>query len=122
MWTYSKWKAERELKKAATRMSPLGMELLEALREDEWTADEYTIKHVKSGIQLWTANSAEHFRVYTVPNGNLRDAEKEKLLTDDDRLVLYPVMRQLRRKVAAQPADIALNILRLGRMKGDSNV
>lgn len=118
---YKKWRRERALKQALANMSEFGRELMEALQEDEWFVDEHTIKHKKSGIQLWTANSYKHFNVYEIPNVRMREVEKETLITDADRAVLYPLMMRLRKNAETAPAKVALNLLRLGRIKDEEN-
>jgi len=117
---YTKWRRERAFKKAVSEMSELGLELLDALQHDEWTMDQYTIRHKKSGIELWTANGPTHFRIYSVPKTEFKDKEKERLLNEADVRVLSSLARTLRNKSELAPAQVALNVLRLGRIKDET--
>ena len=108
--------------------SELALEIKEALEQDEWTADKYCLKHVKSEMQLWVSSSADTFRMYSVPKaarlanpnrspllGSLDDEEHKKMLSLDDRKMLYPIATHLHQKTMYRYEDSIVNALRLSR-------
>lgn len=100
------------------RMSELGKELLEAMEEDEWKVSEHTLKHIKSGIRLWTSNGFNHFRIHEVPYGEFKTISDQYLtnaLNFHDRCVLWDASKELRADFKRKPAAITLNTLRLAR-------
>lgn len=107
------WRARKRI-----GMSELGLELLEAMEgEDKWRKSEHTIEHVDSHIKVWTSNGFNHFRVYDLPGIRLTDEQKEHMLNKKDRKVLWTAYHEMLVRDRHAPADTALNILRLARIK-----
>ena len=61
---------ERLLPSALCRrfMTPLGLELEEALSEGEWLLTEHTLEHKASKTYLWICNGYTYFRLYKAAN------------------------------------------------------
>ncbi len=99
-------------------MSEFGLELLEAMEgEDRWRKSEHTIEHIDSSIKLWTSNGLNHFKVYSVPSVSLNDEQKERILNKTDRKVLWEAYHEMLVRDRQAPANVALNILRLARIR-----
>lgn len=99
------------------RMSELGLELREALLKDRWQMSEYRLTHEASGVALWTSNGWSHFRLHDIQKESHPNEFYKNALNVHDRIVLYKLFLQLKNKVEQLPADLALNHLRLGRIK-----
>lgn len=107
------WRARKRI-----GMSELGKELLEAIDgDDKWRKSEHTIEHIDSGIKMWTSNGFNHFRVYAVPGFSITDEQKENMLNKKDRKVLWDAYHEMLIRNRDAPANVALNILRLARIK-----
>jgi hypothetical protein len=99
-------------------MSELGKELLEAMEgDDKWVVSTYEVTHKASGIALWVASGRSHFRLRTVPKTSLDEDKLKEALNPIDLDVLWKAYKQMLINDKKAPADITLNILRLGRIK-----
>ena len=100
-------------------MSTLGRELLDALLTDTWIKETYTLKHERSGIEVWIGESARFCKVYRVPLVNLSDEDKERALNRKDRKVVHKWIKHLiDKKIASKPEQI-VSVLLASRMKDD---
>lgn len=100
------------------RMSPLGKELLDALeRGDTWkvSKDGEDWEHVKSGIVLW--NWSHLLRVGHVPNVDIPDDDRRRLLNVHDQVTLKRAMKKMVRQYRVPAADKVINLLRLSQHK-----
>ena len=59
-----KWLKKKLRPEPKPQLSALGAEIMDALQEDTWSGDKFTIKHFKSGLELWMANDGYGFRIY----------------------------------------------------------
>lgn len=129
-----KWFKKKVMPPPAPQLSALGAEIMEALQNpDEWDADEYTLHHKQSELDLWVANKDlghTHFRVHRLPKFVQSDSvfstgpseEKlRKLLTDADRRALAPVAYALQESLNGTLESITLNALRLARQTESIN-
>jgi hypothetical protein len=123
-----KWLKKKVMPPPAPQLSELGAEIMEAMQNPgEWEADEYTLHHKQSELDLWVANKDighPHFCVYRLPKFVRSDSvfsegpsEKQirNLLTDDDRQVLAPVAYALHEALNGTLSSATLNALRLAR-------
>lgn len=117
---YRKLRTTLRVKRSAKRMSELGQELLYALRNDDWKVDEYTIQHVKSGIELWIGGDAARFRIYSMPSLRYSDEQYADMLNRHDRTVLWPVVVHLMQQSRQAPMVAVLNALRLSQHKSET--
>lgn len=105
-------------------MTPLGLELEEALSGGEWLLTEHTLEHKASKIHLWIANGYPYFRLYRAANITDEDVLKT-MLNRFDRCVVWRKHRQALKKFYGEQAmdrtNTVLNTLRLGRIKESSN-
>lgn len=100
-------------------MSALGLELRDALITDTWLKESYTLKHERSGIEIWIGESARFCKVYRVPHVNLSDADKENSLNKKDRTVIHKwIKRLIDKRIASKPEQI-MSVLLASRMKDD---
>lgn len=100
------------------RMSPLGKELLDALeRGDTWrvSKDGEDWEHEKSGIVLW--NWSHMLRVGVVPNTDITDGERRRLLNVHDQVALKRTMKKMVHQHKTTAAEKVLNLLRLSQHK-----
>jgi len=111
-------------------LSELALEIKEALEEDEWVGDKYTIQHVKSGLTLWMSNKEKDhhfFRIYRLPQhaeslfGHMGPPEEDlkKMLTQDEKNVLAPLAYVMQDKCTSKLNETTLNALRLARQTGE---
>lgn len=105
-------------------MTPLGLELEEALSEGEWLLTEHTLEHKASKTYLWICNGYTYFRLYKA--ANITDEEQlRRMLNRFDRCVVWRKHRQALKKFHQEKRDeqtnVVLNTLRLGRIKESSN-
>ena len=128
-----KWLKKKVMPPPAPQLSALGAEIMEAMQNpDEWDADEYTLHHKQSELDLWVANKDSvntYFRIHRLPKF-VQDAsilskgpseEKiRKLLTDDDVRVLAPVAYALQESLNGTLSSATLNALRLARQTDES--
>lgn len=99
-------------------MSELGKELLEAMEgDDKWIVSDYEARHKASGVALWIASGRSHFRLRDVPNTALNEDKLKDALNPIDLDVLWKAYKQMLINDKKAPADITLNVLRLGRIK-----
>ena len=113
---------ERLLPSALCRrfMTDLGKEIEEALQNDHWLLQEYTMQHESSKIKLWIANGYGWFRIYRA--AKIEDEEVLKpMLNRWDRCVLWRLhlraLKQFFRDKENANTNEVLNTLRLGRIK-----
>jgi len=113
---------ERLLPSALCRrfMTPLGLELEEALTDGEWLLNEYTLDHKASGIQLWVCNGYGWFHIRKA--ARISDEEQlKRMLNRFDRCVLWrkhkAALKQFYREKHDEQTNEVLNTLRLGRIK-----
>lgn len=117
---------ERLLPSALCRkfMTPLGLELEEALTDGKWLLTEHTLEHKASNIYLWTANGYPYFRLYRAANMSDENALK-KMLNRFDRCVMWrrhkDALKKYYREKRDEQTNVVLNTLRLGRIKESSN-
>jgi hypothetical protein len=104
------------------RMSELGLELREALLKDSWEMSEHRLTHVASGVTLWIGGGIDRFRVYDIPKEIHVGSYYEKALNLHDRVVLWDLFIELKRRAEVKPADLVLNHLRLGRIKEQGEI
>jgi len=129
-----KWFKKKVMPPPAPQLSALGAEIMEALQNpDEWDADEYTLHHKQSELDLWVANKDlghTHFRVYRLPtfvqsgyafSKGPPEEKIRKLLTDDDVRVLAPVAYALQESLNGTLSSATLNALRLARQTESIN-
>jgi hypothetical protein len=104
-------------------MSELGFELLDAMEgDDKWVLSTYEVTHKASGIALWISNGRSHFRLRTVPNTSFDEEKLKTALNKRDLDVLWEAYQQMLINDKKAPADITLNILRLGRIKAQGEM
>lgn len=103
-------------------MSELGLELREALLNDKWEVSEHRLKHVSSGLTLWTSNGFSHFKLHDIKKECHTSEYYANALNVHDRVVLYKLFLQLDEKVKQRPENLALNYLRLGRIKEQGEI
>lgn len=100
-------------------MSALGLELRNALMTDTWTLDRYTLKHERSGIELWLSDTARFCKVYRVPHVSLDDDDKEKALNKKDKEVIHLWIHRLIKKSEATKPEQIMSVLLASRYKDD---
>ena len=113
---------ERLLPSALCRrfMTELGKEIEEALQNDHWLLQEYTMQHESSKIKLWIANGYGYFKLYRTAG---IDDEKvlKPMLNRWDRCVLWRLHKlaldDFHRAQKDAKVNEVLNTLRLGRIK-----
>ena len=101
------------------RMSELGLELREALLNDKWQISDNGCRfiHVSSGLTLWIGSGIYNFKLHDIPKEPHVGSYYENAINKHDRVVLWDLYGELRRHAEMKPADLALNHLRLGRIK-----
>jgi len=104
------------------RMSELGLELREALLNDSWEMTENKLKHVASGVTLWIGGGIDRFKVFDIPKEMHVGSFYEKVLNIHDRVVLWDLFIELKRRSEIKPAELVLNHLRLGRIKAQGEI
>lgn len=114
---FESFRRKKNESQALKRMSELGLELREALLEDEWRIEEHKIVHVASDVKLWIANGPKYFTVYDIGNEPHPHSYYENTLNEDDKFVLWNLYMELKRFAEQKPAQLVLNHLRLGRIK-----
>lgn len=102
-------------------MSALGLELRTALMTDTWTKDRFTIKHERSGIELWLSDHARFCKVYRVPHVHLEDDDKENALNKKDREVIHLWIQRLIKKSEATKPEQIMSVLLASRMKEEND-
>lgn len=112
---YRRWRAKCRIKRSVSRMSELGREIAQALREDEWAGSEYTVTHGRSGLQLWVANGKGCFRIYGIKGLHYKEDQFKAMLNEDDVDVLWPLVCSTVNRLKEQPAVAVLNMLRLSQ-------
>jgi hypothetical protein len=100
-------------------MSALGLELRDALMTDAWIKETYTLKHERSGIELWIGESARFCKVYRVPHVHMKDEDKENALNKKDREVVHRWIKRLLDKVEATKPEQIMSVLLASRYKDD---
>lgn len=95
------------------RMSELGKELEEAAQDDAWTLSEHRWTHKESRITFWIANGFRSFALYACER--FGEAQLKTALNFHDRKVLWEFYKEHRQQAERQPANVALNLLRLKR-------
>jgi hypothetical protein len=120
-----KWFKKKVAAPPAPQLSELGAEIMEAMQNpDEWEAGEYVVHHKQSGLDLWVANKDEqgtYFCIYRLPKVLVEPSpiagptKIEKLLSNEDKLVLAPVAYALQEKLNGALSSATLNALRLAR-------
>lgn len=95
------------------RMSELGKELEEAALHDTWTLNEHRWTHKESRIALWVGTGFREFGLHDV--NNLSEHQLKRALNIHDRRVLWELLKLHKDAANRQPAEIALNLLRLKR-------
>jgi hypothetical protein len=123
-----KWIRKKVLPTPAPQLSALGAEIMEALQNpDEWEANEHTLHHKQSGLDLWIANrDAAHtyFSVHRLPkfvrdtsvfSTGFSEEKLKKLLTYGDIQALAPVAYALQESLNGTLSSATLNALRLAR-------
>jgi hypothetical protein len=103
-------------------MSELGLELREALLNDSWEMTENKLKHVASGVTLWIGGGIDRFKVFDIPKEMHVGSFYEKVLNIHDRVVLWDLFIELKRRSEIKPAELVLNHLRLGRIKAQGEI
>ena len=129
-----KWLKKKVMPPPAPQLSALGAEIMEAMQNpDEWEADEYTLHHKQSELELWVAvkdSENTYFRIHHLPKFVRSDSvfsegpsEKQirNLLTDDDVRVLAPVAYALQEALNGTLSSATLNALRLARQTESIN-
>lgn len=128
-----KWFKKKLRPEPKLQLSALGAEIMEAMQNpDEWQADDYTIDHKKSGLDLWVANKDDKgtfFHVYRLPRVLIDSPERaipkeetlKKMLTVEDKQVLAPVAYALQEKLNGTLTAATLNALRLARQTESIN-
>lgn len=113
---------ERLLPSALCRkfMTPLGLELEEALDEGEWLLNEYSLRHKASKLELWIANGYPYFRLYRAADIS-DEAELKRMLNRFDRCVVWrkhiAALKKFYKEKEMEQTNVVLNTLRLGRIK-----
>ena len=101
------------------RMSELGLELHEALLNDKWEISDNGCRfiHMSSGITLSMGTGVDDLKVHDIKTEPHTRSYYENAINKHDRVVLWDLYGELRRRAEMKPADLALNHLRLGRIK-----
>jgi len=101
------------------RMSELGKEILPLFEEGEWKLDEYRITHMSSGLVFWIGNDRHGFRLYDIKGLTYHDESYRTALNSADKFVLWNAYQKILDSVKAKPAQAALNMVRMHKMKGE---
>ena len=100
-------------------MSELGKELLELFHEGGWEVREYRLTHKASGVEFWIGNDFGRFRLYDVKGLNYHDESYKGAINFADRFVFWTCYLYMLDKAKARPAEAALNMVRMYKMKGE---
>lgn len=111
MFSFRQWFLDYHRK----RMTELGKELEEALRDDSWTLSQHLLTHKKSGIALWIASGRTWLRVYDVPSTPYGDRHLRDALNRHDKWVLWLYYKAAVNAADKMPVSTTLNLLRLAR-------
>ena len=102
------------------RMSELGQELLELMRENGWSRGEHRLYHDDSGVHFWVSNGRALFRLHDVAKLPYVADDYRKALNYHDKTVLWAAFEEMEKAGKQQPAAAALNVIRMYKMKGES--
>ena len=100
------------------RMSELGKEILPLFEEGEWKHNEYRLTGISAGLEFWIDGGFDYFRLYDIKGLPYHD-DYRRALNYADRRVLWDAYQRLLDKIKAKPAEAALNMVRLHKMKGE---
>lgn len=96
-------------------MTELGKEILHAMQHDEWQYNKFTLRHKKSGLELWIGNGPRSFNFHRIDKLKFDDDVCDNLLSPDDKFVLWHQAMCIVQKYDASPAAVVLNLLRLSQ-------
>lgn len=117
-----KWIKDLRFRWHKHNMTELGTEILDLMQNHAgWERSEHRLYHKESGVHLWISNGRAFLRLHALDKLPYMDSDYRNALNLHDKVVLWAYYKQMERNSETTPVEAALNMIRMYKMKGESN-